>query len=105
MTCFVLVNLHLFSLLCGAGIRVPSEGLQLSIIILDSWLVFQMLGCSHSLLRYSNISRFSQVECTFSYNVACVHLPVRGHHLVLLVLTFMYRGVLQGHLLFVDHFN
>ena len=45
----------------------------------------------------------SQEESTFSNNPTCVHLHVGGHNLVLFALTFRYRVVLQGYLLFVDH--
>ena len=48
-----------------------------------------MLGCRHSLLRLSNISRFSQVECTFSNISTCEHLPVGGYYLVVLAFLFM----------------
>ena len=87
--CLVLVNSHLFALLSGAGSTVPREGFNLSVIILASLLVFPMFGCRHSLL-HCNISHFSQVECTFSNIPTCVHLPVGGHYLVLLALTFRY---------------
>ena len=52
MICLVLVNSHLFPLPCGAGSAVPREGFDLSVIILASLLVFPMLGCRHSLLRF-----------------------------------------------------
>ena len=64
------------------------------IFILASLLVFSMLGCRHSLLLHCNILRFSQVECTFSNILSCVHLPVGGPYLMLLALTFRYRFVL-----------
>ena len=51
MICLVLVNSHLFPLLCGAGSADPREGFDLSVIILASLLVFPMLGCRHFLLR------------------------------------------------------
>ena len=97
----VLVNAELFPLPCGAG----STG-NLSVIILASLLVCPMLGCLHSLLRLSNISRFSQVECTFSNIPTCEHLPVGEHliYLLFLVLIFEYKSFLQGHLLFVVHY-
>ena len=56
--CLVLLNSHLFPLPCGAGSAVPREGFDLSVFILASLLVCPMLGCRHSLLRLSNISRF-----------------------------------------------
>ena len=61
------------------------EGFNLSVIILASLLVFPMLGCRYSLLQLCNISRFSQVKCTFSNIPTCptVHLSVGGHYLVL----------------------
>ena len=65
MICLVLVKSHLFPLPCGAGSIVPREGSNVSVIILASLLVFPMLDCRHSMLRHCNISRFSQVECTF----------------------------------------
>ena len=78
----------------GQSLTVPREGFNLSVIILASLLVFPMLGCRHSLLRHCNISRFPQVECTFSNILTCVLLPVGWHYLVLLALTFRYRIVL-----------
>ena len=101
MICLVLLNSHLFPLPCGAGSAIPREGFDLSVIILASLLVYPMLGCRHSLLRRSNISRFYQVECTFSNISSCEHLPVGGHFLVFLALSI--KVILQGHL-FVDHF-
>ena len=35
-----------------------------------------MFGCCHSLLRHSNITRFSILECTILNISTCVHLPV-----------------------------
>ena len=105
MICLVLVNSHLFLLPCGTGSTVPCEGFNLSAIILASLLVLPMLGCRHSLMRHCNISRFSQVECTFQNIPTCVQLPVGGHYIVLLALTFRNRVLLLGHLLIVDHFN
>ena len=52
MICLVLVNSHLFPLPWGTGNAVPREGFDLSVIILASLLVFPMLGCRHSLLRF-----------------------------------------------------
>ena len=78
MICLVLVDSHLFPLPCGASSTVPREGFYFSVIILESLLVFLMLGCCHSLLRHCNISCFSQVECTFSTIPTCVHLQVGG---------------------------
>ena len=101
MICLVLFNSHLFPLPCGAGSAVPREGFDLSVIILASLLVCRMLGCPHSLLLPSNISRFYQVECTFLNISTCEHLPIGGHYLVFLTLSI--KVVLQGHL-FVDHF-
>ena len=57
----VLVNSYLFPLPCGAGSTVPSEVFNLSVIILASLLVC-CLCCGLAI-----ISRFSQVECTFSH--------------------------------------
>ena len=101
MICLVLLNSHLFLLPWGAGNAVPREGFDLSVIILASLLVCTMLGCRHSLLRLSNISRFYQVEYTFSNIFTCEHLQVGGHYLVFLALSI--KVVLQEHL-FVDHF-
>ena len=102
------------ALYCASKYHVPPtmqgssfvilEGFNLSVIILASLLVFSMLGCRHSLLRLCNISRFSQVKCTFSNIPTYVYLTVGGFYLVLLALTFRYRVVMKGHLLFVDHF-
>ena len=55
MICLVRVNSHLFPLPCGAGSAVPREGFDLSVIILASLLVFPMLVCRHSLLRFLTI--------------------------------------------------
>ena len=102
MIFLVLSNSHLFPLPYGAGSAVSREGFDLSAIILTSLLVCPMLGCRHSLLRLSNISRFYQVECTISNISTCEHLPVGGHYLVYLALSI--KVVLQGQL-FVDHFE
>ena len=101
MICLVLLNSHLFPLPCWAGSAVPREKIDLSVIILASLLVYPMLGCRHCLLRHSNISRFYQVEGTYSYISTCEHLLVGGHYLLFLALSI--KVVLQGHL-FVDHF-
>ena len=50
---------------------------NLSVIFLASLLVFPMLGCRHSSLLYCNISRVTQVECTFS-NILLVHTCFSG---------------------------
>ena len=73
--------------MANTGVAVPREGFELSVIILASLLFCPMLGCRHSLVRLSNISRFYQVECTFSNICTCEHLPVGGHYLVFLVLS------------------
>ena len=83
--------LALFSLPCST---VPGEGFNLSVIIYASLFVFLMLGYRHVLLRHCIISRFSQIESTFSNISTCVHLPVGGHYLALLALTSRYRVVL-----------
>ena len=62
-----------------------------------------MLGCPNSLMRHK-ISRFSQVECTFSNIPTCVHLPVGGTLPSAFGVTCI-RFVLQGHRLIVAHFN
>ena len=49
---------------------------DLLLFVFASLLVSPMLGCRHSMLRLSNISRFYQVECTFSNISTCEHLPV-----------------------------
>ena len=70
-------------------VQFPAKGLiDKSTIILPSLFVFPMLGFRHSLLRHCNISNFPKVECTFSNTPTCVLLPVGGHYLVLLALTF-----------------
>ena len=86
---------------CGAGSTVQGLTLILSVIILASLLVLSMLGCRHSLLLYSSISRFPLVVCTFLNIPTYAHLQV----LVLLAFTFRYRVVLQGHLLFLALFK
>ena len=101
MICLDLLNSHLFPLPCEAGSAVPLEGFDSSVLILASLLVCPILGCRHSLLRLSNISRFYQVECTFSNISTCEHLPVRGHYLVFFALRI--KVVIQGHLS-VDYF-
>ena len=45
-------------------------------------------------------SRFNRVECIFSNLITCVNL--RGG-MISSAFTFRYKGVLQGHILFVAH--
>ena len=105
MISLVLVNSHLFPLPCGAGSTVPREGFNLSGIILASLLVWPMLGYRHSLLWNSNnFTFFSSRMHIFKHSY--LYTPgSRGHNLVFLTINFRYRDVLQGHLLFVGHFN
>ena len=42
-----------------------SNQFAVSVLFLASLLVVPILGCRHSLIRLSNMSRFSQVDCTF----------------------------------------
>ena len=100
MICLVLVNSHLFPLPCGAGSTVPRKVDNLSVIILASLLICPLFGCRHSLLRLNNISRYSQVECTFSNIPTCEHLPVGGHYLVLLALKLTCHHINRRHFCF-----
>ena len=49
-------------------------------------------------------STLNRVECTFSTISSCAHLPGGVSFLSVYIITFVYTGVLQGHLLIVAHF-
>ena len=69
----------------GAYIWVEvSFHINLRVIILASLLGFPMLGCRHSLLRISTVSRFPRVECTFPNVPNCEHWPAGAGWLIIL---------------------
>ena len=78
MICLVLVNSY-FPLPSGAGSAVPRKGLNLSVIILASFLVCPMLGCRHFLIDYILIPAFVQHSVMESYIDNSVSFEISDH--------------------------